>query len=298
VQAPVKFELVINPETAKTLGLTVQDRLLAFADEWLNEESNVYLVALRTLPVLLLRSLLILFALISAALAEDGPSIAAEAKDAANRLQDYLDGVAKAGGRPDFSQPPASELFGRVFDLKKLAALPPPTPQDVPWLMNWSAAASQSFKSIMYFGITPPAGTNDQAAMERNMSDFEDQEAVVADFMIRFTARQALTIYLFMEQLPPEQRTPMREEGFNTTRVGAGKVLYGALITIATGMKPANERRISAAMNDTRDIWVSTIFPKDRPQILTQLAHGQKALKDREAQKNLAAFRAALVAAK
>jgi len=248
--------------------------------------------------VLLLRSLLILFALVSAALAEDGPSIAAEAKEAANRLQEYLDLVAKAGGRPDFSQPPASELFGRVFDLKKLAALPTPTPRDIPWLMNWSAAASQSFKSIMYFGITPPAGANDQAVMERDMSDFEDQEAVVVDFTIRIMARQALTMRLFMEQLPPEQRTPMREEGFNTTRIGAEKLLYGALITIATGMKPVNERLISAAMNDTRDIWVNTILPKDRPQILTQLAQGQKAVKDREARKNLAAFHAALVAAK
>jgi hypothetical protein len=135
-------------------------------------------------------ALLLLAALVSPAMAQNGAGIAAGAKDAAQELQSYLNGVAKAGGRPDFSKAPASALLGRIFDLKHLAALPPLAPNDMPWLLQWSAAASQGLKSIMYFGITPPATIADRAAIEHNLVQYEDEEAEGMDFLIRIMARQ------------------------------------------------------------------------------------------------------------
>jgi hypothetical protein len=85
--------------------------------------------------MLFLRSLLLLVTLLSPALGQDGSQIAANAKDAAQALRLYLDGVSKSGGRPDYTTPPASDLFRRVFDLEQLAALPPPKPSDMAWLI-------------------------------------------------------------------------------------------------------------------------------------------------------------------
>jgi hypothetical protein len=250
----------------------------------------------------LLKTLLLLLTLASPALAQsppsDGAALAAAARDAANQLQTYLDGVAKAGGRPDFSKPPAADLFGRVFDLKQLAALPPSTPADIAWQANWTGTTAQMLKSLMYFGITPPVGPGDVKTLERNMADFEDQEAVETEFLVRLTARQISAVSVFMAQLPPDQRTPMREDGFTTSRIGAEKTIDGALTMLTGGLKPANERRISAALSDTREAYTAASLPKDRPQILSQLTRVQKAVSDGDARKNLVTFGAALAATK
>ena len=42
----------------------------------------------------------------------------------------------KAGKRPDYSKPPASELLGRIFDTPVLVALPEPQAGDVSWLVR------------------------------------------------------------------------------------------------------------------------------------------------------------------
>lgn len=230
-------------------------------------------------------------------MAEDGSGLAARASDAASQLQTYLDAAAKAGRRPDFSKPPAADLLAHIIDLKELAAQPPPTAQDLNWLIAWSGATTRTLKSLMYFGITPPPGPADAKTMERNMADFEDAEAALTELLIRITARQRLATRLYMKALPPEQLTPIRQDGFNTARIGGEKLVDGALTTLMSGMKPENERRISGALNDTRDIWAGDVLPKDRPQLLQEIAEAGRDVNDAAARKNLAAFGAALDAA-
>lgn len=245
----------------------------------------------------LFRTLLLLIALVSPAMAEDGPSLAARAGDAANRLQAHFDTIAKAGDRPDFSKPPAADLLARIVDLNQLAAQPPPTAQDLSWLIAWSGATTRALKSLMYFGITAPVGPADAKAMERNMAEFEDPQAALTEMLIRITARQRLATRLYMQALPPEQLTPVRQEGFNTARIGAEQLVDGALTMLTSQMKPENERRISAALSDTRDIWAADVLPKDRKALLQETAKAGRDVTDGEARKNLAALRAALAAA-
>src|SRR6516165_12003838 len=231
--------------------------------------------------------------------AEDVPAFLGAVKDSANQIELYLDFAAKTGQKPDFSGPPVSNLFARVFDLKKLAALPPPKASDVPMLLARASSANEIAKAIMYFGITPPADPiADQEAIKRNIKDFEDQQAAAFNFFIRITAREVQSAFLFMENLTSEQRTAVREKGFEKARVGGEEMIYGALVAMTQGFGPANTRLMSAALCDTRDAWALNIFPNDRLLILNQIAEVQKAANDDEVQKNLAAFADALAAAK
>jgi hypothetical protein len=249
------------------------------------------------------KALLLLAALQSPALAQtDGAGLAAGAKAAADQLQLYLDDVAKTGGRPDFAKPPAAELFARIFDVGQLNALPAPQAADVPWLLDWAAAASQAGKAIMFFGIKRPAdaaAAARNAAFLRNVLDYQDQQAIESDFLIRLAARESTAMLAFMQQLAPELRTPIREAGLKKARVGFAAMISGALGCMAdVNFKPANARRISAAMRDTGDIWAGSLLPDNRARIMSELQWAQLAVKDDEAQENLAVFSAALAAAK
>jgi len=247
--------------------------------------------------VRLLGSFLLLAALASPALAQDGPRDAAAAQNAAQAFGLYLDGVLKSGGEPDFIKPPAADLFRHIFDVAALKALPPAKADDIPWLLRWGAAVDQSYKRIILYGLQPGQPI-DQLVMQRNMSEYQDQCALVMSFLIRFGARQATTLTLFLEQLPQEQRTPARAAGLQQARSGAAQTITGAIMAMKEGMKPGNARLIAGALRDTRDIWAGYIMPDDRSRITKLIADTPATVKDREAQKNLAAFAGALTAAK
>jgi hypothetical protein len=244
-----------------------------------------------------LRSLLILLTLVIAARAQDGPHDAATAQNAAQAFGLYLDGVLKSGGQPDFTKPPAADLFRHIFDVAALKALPPAKAGDISWLLQWGAAVDQSYRRIILYGLQPGQPV-DQLVMRRNMSEYEDQCATALSFLIRFEARQATTLTLFLDQLPAEQRTPTRAAGLQQARSGSAQTISGAITAMTQGMKPANARLIAGALRDTQDTWATYLMPDDRAKIANMLAEMPAAVKDREAQKNLAAFAGALAAAK
>jgi hypothetical protein len=245
----------------------------------------------------ILRSLLLLVALLSPAFGQDGPQGAAGAKDATQALQLYLDGVAKAGARPDYTKPPASDLFQKVFDLAQLNALPPPTAADVGWLIQWFTAASLANKQIIYFD-TGPGPNPDEIAVLRNLKEYENQYAQAMNFMIRVAAREASALALFMDGLTPEQRTPVREAGLLKARSGAAELLASAIGIVAQGVGPDNARLMSAALKDTRDVWATYLLADDRRQILSYLVRATQIATDDEVKANLVAVGGTLSAVK
>lgn len=135
-----------------------------------------------------LRSLLLLLALVSPAFSQDGPRDAATAQDAGQAFGIYLDGVLKSGGEPDFTNPPAADLFRHIFDVAALKALPPAKADDIPWLLQWAAAVDQSYTRIILFGVKPGQAPA-ELVLRRNMAEYEDQCAMAMNFLIRFAAR-------------------------------------------------------------------------------------------------------------
>ena len=124
-------------------------------------------------------------------------------------------------------------------------------------------ATNAAYKLLL--GVKPGSQPDmKETAIQRNMSEYEDQIAVAMNFMICFLARQAVTSNKFMAALAPAERTHIREEGYRTgSRHSAAEYVLAAVCSEVVGAgKPANSRLVAAAVRDTRsDIWASVILP-------------------------------------
>jgi hypothetical protein len=244
----------------------------------------------------IVRTLLLLLALASPALAQDGAREAAAAKEAAQSFRVYVEGVTKKGERPDLTRPEVAALLGRVFDPDALNALPPAQAEDITWLLDWMDAANAVSKLFTRYG-SKPGPQPDFAALGRNMTEYEDQYAMAVNFMIRGFAREAVSGKLFMASLAPAQRTRVREEGLARMRSGAAEYILASICSvIQSGGKPANARLVAAAIRDTREIWAANFLPQDRARTIELLADLSRQVSDETARSDLAAFTAALQA--
>ena len=245
----------------------------------------------------IVRILLVLLALASPALARDGARDAAAAREAAQAFRIYIEGVMKERGRPDLTRPEVAALLGRVFDLDALNALPPAQGSDLSWLPDWMDAANATGKMFTRYGaIEGPQP--DWVAIQRNMTEYEDQYAAAINFQIRGQAREVVATNMFMAGLAPEQRTRVRVEGLARARRGAAELVLGAISSvIQSGGKPANARLVAAAIRDTREVWAGFFLPQDRARVIQYLAGLDEHVPDETARTDLAAFTAALQAA-
>jgi hypothetical protein len=244
----------------------------------------------------IVRILLVLLAFASPAFAQDGIHELTAARDAAKAFKAYVDGVAKKGQRPDLTRPDVAAMLGHVYDLDAFAALPPPEASDMNWLPDWFDAANSTAKLFTFYGAQP-GPQPDFPAVARNMTEYGDQYATAISFMIRTMAREAVAGQMFWNELPPEHRTRIREEGLAGVRRNSALFILSTVCAAIQGAnKPANARLVAAALRDTRDVWADYLYPQDRARMIAELSDLPKWAPDEIARADLASFTAALQA--
>ena len=242
----------------------------------------------------IVRALLILFALMSPGLAQNGGRDVKVAREAAQLFQIYVEEVAKKGERPDLNKPEVAALLNQIFDLDALNKLPPAQASDLVGLLDWMEAGNTAVKLFTRFG-SRSASQPDQDALQRNMAAYEDQYARAMNFLIRGYARQTVSIKLFQATLTEQQRTPVRERGFTQARTSSVEFILAAVCSAIQGSsRPENARLVAAALHDTSEVWASYFDKQDRVRLIQQLAELAKQVPDDTARAEVTAFSAAL----
>ena len=120
-------------------------------------------------------------------------------------------------------------------------------------------AANTVNKLITRFGSKPGPGP-DLDALQRNMSEYENEYAATLNFQIRGLAREVISAKLFFAGLSAAERTPVRERGLEGLRKTSAEFILVSVCSISA-TKPANARLVAAAARDTREAWASFFLP-------------------------------------
>jgi len=217
-----------------------------------------------------------LLVLLAPAVRADGTSSAQTATKAIQDLTRYVDDVVKKGERPVFDKPPASTYLGQVLDGKALAALPPPKGQDVNWLVQWADAMNKVNHLLIFTGAKSTSEADQRAAIERNMTDYEGVMFPAWAFMARLQSRLLTSADLFMDSLPADQRTPVRQRGMAQIRDAHMQFVQGAITTIAAGVQPQNAKVLTAALRETAPIWAPRINEQEQNRLRSTLLEAKK----------------------
>jgi hypothetical protein len=246
------------------------------------------------LPFVAIALLLIL----SPAAHADGAQSAAAATKAMQDLTRYTDGVTKANARPVFAKLPASDHISRILDARALASLPAPQGKDMSWLVEWAEAMNKVNQLLIFTGAKSDVEADRNAAIERNMTDYEDVLFPAWAFMARMQSRMIVTADLFMNALPAIQRTPVRMQGLAKVRNGHMQFVGGALTTIAAGVKADNARLLVVSLRETAQVWTPKMEPAERYNLLSLLTEARKGYQDKALLDELAGLATSIETAK
>jgi hypothetical protein len=239
----------------------------------------------RTTYPLILCQLVLLIALASSALAQDGSRAAADAAMAAQQLKTHLDGIAQAGGRPDYDRPPASQLVKGIFDADALAKLPI-SRGDKPWLTEWGAAAAAALGAITEFGLQPGQSTGEPRVQQLRQNISTDAYGRGLAFLLRIQGR------LIAET---EQFANLRDPAIDVVRERTAKIINEALVAVPLA-PPSNGQMIAAALRDTDGAWIAFLSPYLRGEVLARLTKARAETRDRATNENLDAISSDLLA--
>lgn len=230
--------------------------------------------------------------------AQDGAKASRGAVQAGKELEGFIARSAAAKSRFDLSAEPAAPLFSKVFDTRTLRSLPPSAGADLPWLSDWLGVSGNVYMAIINFGADPKSEAYLQG-VQANVERYEDEITSAIDFMLRLFPRVANSATDYAKSLTEAERNqPKRQKGLENIRGGYMKSVSGAIAFAGGDLKPTNARTVSLALRETVSDWGQVASSEQRTELSELLSQAQEAVKDPDAQANLAATAQALSAIK